>query len=299
MPKPCSVHHFIHSSVHASVLAALALSLSGCIIDLGPPGSTGQPSPSATATAQPTSQPTSLPSPEPTPIPPQSPTPAPSDTPATQITPPPLEAGQLLYLNMNTVPDASVYPGASLGKNISAVSDGKYGGAWHFSGTSSYVKIPLDINPAVYPKLTMTAWARYTGPASAGPMQVISHDNGGYDRSLGIDSRGGGGRSWSCFAGSAGVVGSKQPLVNNEWVFLAVTYDQANKTTMLYVNGELSMKSLPSVAADGLPFLYIGANPSYGEYFTGDLDEVRVYGQVLTRDQIQAIGYWTGYKQEG
>ena len=49
------------------------------------------------------------------------------------------------------------------------------------------------------PQVTMVAWVR---PDDGSPIkQVISHDHGGYDRSLGIDSRGGG-VGWSAFSGS-------------------------------------------------------------------------------------------------
>ncbi|PKL75131.1 MAG: hypothetical protein CVV27_16955, partial [Candidatus Melainabacteria bacterium HGW-Melainabacteria-1] len=140
-------------------------------------------------------------------------------------------------------------------------------------------------------------WARYTGPANSGIQQVLSHDNGSYDRSLGIDSRGGGGRSWSAFAGSAGVLGLQQPIVANKWVFLAVVYDQSAKTAKLYVDGVMKEKT-NAESGKGHPYLYIGASPSYGEHFIGDIDEVRIYNQALRESQLQSISTWYGYKTD-
>ena len=34
--------------------------------------------------------------------------------------------------------------------------------------------------------------------------------------------------------------------------------------------------------------IWIGGNSPYGEYFQGQIDEVRIYGKALTQAQIQA-----------
>ncbi len=46
--------------------------------------------------------------------------------------------------------------------------------------TDDYASAPVNINPDVMPQMTMVAWVR---PDDGSPIrQVISHDNGGYDR---------------------------------------------------------------------------------------------------------------------
>ena len=68
---------------------------------------------------------------------------------------------------------------------------------------------------------------------------------------------------------------------------LAMTYDGANRR--LYVNGV----QVASDAKTGLiqvtsnP-LSIGGTAVYGEYFTGRIDDVRVYSRALSAAEIQA-----------
>ncbi|MCF6256937.1 MAG: LamG domain-containing protein [Gammaproteobacteria bacterium] len=129
----------------------------------------------------------------------------------------------------------------------------------------------------------MTAWVRAD---SEDPIrQVISHDNAGFDRSLGIDSRGGG-NGWSAFSGTGGVLGF-QSVIIGEWVFLAVVYDQVAGNIKLYVNDIMMEKQ--GMLNEGLNTLLIGSNPSFGEYFSGAIDEVRIYSRTLTTSEIQEI----------
>jgi len=200
----------------------------------------------------------------------------------------PNTADLLLYLDMETAPVGYRYQGQVLEtKGASANANGRLGAAWQMDGQGSYVKVPLDINPEKYPRLTMTAWARYDGPESGGPIQVISHDDGGYDRSLGIDHRSSEGAGWSGFAGSAAVVGAV-PVQIGQWVFLASVYDQQAKTVTLYVNGVRKQIENAELGT-GHPFLYLGANPSFGEQFTGLIDEVRIYGRALSAAEIEGL----------
>lgn len=209
----------------------------------------------------------------------------------------PTEAGLLLYMNMEKSPSEYLYNGFPVTfKGITPNSQGKMGQAWNFDGKESYLKINLDINPIKYPQLTMSAWARYTGPDADGPFQVISHDDGGYDRSVGIDTRGNTGRSWSTFVGSAGVLGSTEKVTKNNWAFLTSVYDQNAKTVSFYVNG-VRVQAEKAELGGGHPYLYIGSNPSFGEHFTGDIDEVKIFGRALTPTEIQEMAAAPGASQ--
>ena len=165
-------------------------------------------------------------------------------------------------------------------------SQGYQGSAYTFNGSSDYIGVPLNINPSVLPKLTMGAWVNATSNSPV--RQIISHDNGGYDRGIGIDYRGGGNPSnWSAFTGS-GVLGGS-PVVTNQWVFVAVVYDQAARTETLYVNGT-AYSATNVQEGEGWSTLRIGSNPSYGEYFQGTIDNVFFYGDTMTAAQIASIG---------
>ena len=164
-----------------------------------------------------------------------------------------------------------------------ALSSGYEGQSYHFNGSSDLIRLPLNINPSVHPQLTMGAWVNVN---SANPIrQVISEDNGGFDRSLGIDNRGGG-TGWSAFAGTGQVLGY-EPVTSGEWTFVAVVYDQAAGTVTLYVNGHAFQKA-GSLGA-GNTFSVIGANPGFGQYFSGTIDDVFFYDTAMTADEITAI----------
>jgi hypothetical protein len=161
---------------------------------------------------------------------------------------------------------------------------GRAGRALRFTN-ESYIDIPIDINAAEFPALTMCAWVLLEGPANDGVVyQVLSHDDGGFDRSLGVDHRGGG-VGWSAFAGSGDVLGSK--IMTRKWTFLAVAYDQDAEAVTLYVNDKKF--SLSGSTGLGLATLRIGGNPTYGEAFPGIIDEVRIYGRVLNDDEVKQL----------
>jgi concanavalin A-like lectin/glucanase superfamily protein len=73
----------------------------------------------------------------------------------------------------------------------------------------------------------------------------------------------------------------------NTWSHLAATYDGA--TLRLYVNGaQVSSRALTgAMRVTGQP-LRIGGNAVWAEWFSGRIDEVRVYSRALSAAQIQA-----------
>jgi len=129
----------------------------------------------------------------------------------------------------------------------------------------------------------MGAWVKATDGTPT--KQIISHDNGGYDRSLGIDYRGDS-TGWSAFSGSGNVLGA-YPVILNSWAFVAVVYDQNAQKVTLYVNGNTMSKS--GILENGYTFLRIGSNPGFGEYFEGTIDDVFFYDEALTTAQLDNI----------
>lgn len=160
---------------------------------------------------------------------------------------------------------------------------GYLGQGYSFNGTGNSIRLPLNINPSVLPTLTMGAWVK---PTIGNPIrQIISHDNAGFDRSLGIDSRGGA-VGWSTFAGSGAVLGSS-PVTLNQWTFVAVAYDQVAAMVTLYVDGRVFQRA-GSLSA-GNTFTLIGSNPGFGEYFGGVIDNVFFVNAALTASQLDVL----------
>ena len=161
---------------------------------------------------------------------------------------------------------------------------GKFGSALSFNGSSSWVTIPDSPSLDLARSLTLEAWVKPT---------TVS----GW-RSVAMKERTGG-ILYSLYAGESGNRplgqvdnGAEQnatgttSLPTNTWSHLAVAWDGA--TLRLYVGGALvaSKAVAGSLAASTAPFR-IGGNGIWGEYFSGAIDEVRVYDHALTPSEIQ------------
>lgn len=156
--------------------------------------------------------------------------------------------------------------------------------AYQFNGDvnndmTSYIDVNLNLN--LYPLLTMGAWVQVTESTPRG--KVISHDNGGYDRTLGLDNRAPEGSGWSAFTGTDYVAGGGV-VSPKKWQFIAVTYEQ-DDTTSLFVDG-LLVSGGPALHGTGLNFTRIGGNPSFGEWFDGLIDDVFFFDEILSNDEI-------------
>lgn len=159
---------------------------------------------------------------------------------------------------------------------------GRVGGALFFQGRG-YVDVPVDINPSVTPELTLAAWACWND-SGVSIQQVLSHDNGDYGRSLGIDSRSEK-PGWAFFTGD-GPHGAA-PAANGRWVFLAAVWNAKTGRGRLQVDDQVFEH--PVSNGGGFSTLRIGGNPRFGEAFTGAISDVWVFGRALSRAEIAAL----------
>lgn len=167
-----------------------------------------------------------------------------------------------------------------------ATTDGHQGRAFEFGagGTNTFVTAPLDINPVARPALTMGAWVRARNVAGV-IRGILSHDDGGFDRTLDVDVRGGSGLRYSAFTGG-GVLGGP-PVAADTWTFLAARYDHAAGTVRLDVNGA-------TFAAGGRPgggraTTTIGRNPGFDAPFVGTIDNVFFFDRALTDAELAEV----------
>jgi concanavalin A-like lectin/glucanase superfamily protein len=80
-------------------------------------------------------------------------------------------------------------------------------------------------------------------------------------------------------------LGGLSVLAANTWSHLAFTWD--GSTTRLYVNGaQVATAALTGTAVTSTGLLRIGGNSIWGEWFSGAIDEVRVYNRALTATEI-------------
>ncbi len=176
--------------------------------------------------------------------------------------------------------------GKSRVETFCADRKGRANSAVQLNGLNQSVLIPVNINPRVHPKLTICAWVRVEDAENGGT--VVSNDNGGFDRTINLDRRGNKHRNveFTAFCGSHHVVGSK-PVKQDEWYFVAATYDQVKERIVLCVN--LSRYHKDGRMGPGHNQCRIGSNPSHGSYFKGAIDDVRIYGKVLSSKELKAV----------
>jgi hypothetical protein len=162
-------------------------------------------------------------------------------------------------------------------------ASGRFGSALTFNGTSDWVTVPdassLDLTNA----MTLEAWVRpaavtgwrtvlmkeqtnglvYSLYANTDTNRPSAHVNPGNE----VDTRG------------------TAQLAVNTWAHLAATYDGAN--LRLYVNGTLaSTHAVTGNMVNSTGALRMGGNQPWGEWFSGQIDEVRVYRRALSASEI-------------
>ncbi|WP_020483461.1 LamG-like jellyroll fold domain-containing protein [Methylomonas sp. MK1] len=172
--------------------------------------------------------------------------------------------------------------------NGATLAGGYEGQAYRFDGLNDYISIPLNLNSSNMASVTMGAWANASNLGSI--RTVISHDDGGYDRDLNIDSRGAGsGYRYSVFTGSGVDSVGPDPAPTNQWVFVSARYDSAAHTVTLDVGNERA--TFAATPGAGFNTARIGGSPIHGgaEFFSGLIDNVFVYDEVLSNDKIDQI----------
>jgi hypothetical protein len=175
-------------------------------------------------------------------------------------------------------------------------------GAYIFKG--GRLLVPIDINVGVMPKMTWGAWVR-TDSTTSGLRKVMGHDNGAWDRTIGLDNRAPDGSfRYTTFVGddpvngSGPLEGTPGPTTITEWAFIAASYDQVAKTVTMYVdlNAATSADPLVTVTEPGgfgpgeTTFAIGGISPANaGEAWDGAIDQAFIYNEVLTASKVAAI----------
>jgi uncharacterized repeat protein (TIGR03803 family) len=164
-------------------------------------------------------------------------------------------------------------------------SAGRFGGALDFDGNGDWVTVDdaadLDIRDAI----TLEAWVNPRSLAGWNTILMKESANG---------------LAYSLYAndfyplhpagyvnvGGADVsVVDSRALAVNAWSHVAMTYDGA--MLRLYVNGdEVGRRALTGRIVATNKELRIGGNDVWGEFFSGRIDEVRIYGRALQPSEI-------------
>ncbi|OPG11395.1 LamG domain-containing protein [Microbispora sp. GKU 823] len=201
-------------------------------------------------------------------------------------------AGLVAAYGMNestgtTVADSSGQNNTGAARDTSWAT-GRHGGALSFNGTSSWVTIPHAPSLRLTNALTLSAWVR---PAALGTvwrsvlMKEHAEAGGGYGLYAATEYSAPAG--WLQTAEEGGALTGSSQLPLNQWSHLAFTYDGGMAT--VYVNGaQVSQAPIAGEVIDDGGALRIGGNAFWGEFFSGLIDEVRVYNRAQSAAEIQA-----------
>jgi hypothetical protein len=161
---------------------------------------------------------------------------------------------------------------------------GRFGKALSFNGTSSLVTVNDVAALRLTTAMTLEAWVRPTTSASW-RCALLKETSGGLAYGL-YASDGSGRPSGYVRVGSEIDATAPSAITLNTWTHLAATYD--GTTLRLFVNGtQVATRALTGSIASSTQPLRIGGNQVWGEYFSGLIDEVRVYNRALSAAEIQ------------
>lgn len=179
---------------------------------------------------------------------------------------------------------------------------GKKGQAFSFlaAGTTK-VRVPHNANLKPATSMTISAWIEplVGSITSVGLLREVYRKEDGNDRHLLSFQDSGncinpssGGKACISFGISTGGLYLELDCAipditqyEGKWSLLTATYDGATKK--IYQNGQLkcSAAAAGAIGQTGTSDLYIGSNNT-GEFFSGRIDDVRLYNKALTQAQI-------------
>ena len=174
-------------------------------------------------------------------------------------------------------------PGVISGATRTA--SGRFGAAVSFDGINDWVTVADSASLDFSTGMTLSAWVR---PVALGGWRTVlfKERTGGVVYSLFADQAGSRPTGQVYVGGERNALGTA-PVPLNAWTFLATTYD--GSVLRLYVNGSLAASTSVSGALQASAGAFrIGGNSVWAEWFSGLIDEVRLYDRALSVSQIQA-----------
>ena len=171
---------------------------------------------------------------------------------------------------------------------------GQLGSALQLNGTSQYASVADAASLDLTTGLTLAAWIR---PGTGATQDLIKKaTNGsvdGFELSLASPTSAAGQRVFvrlnQATSGDTFRINSTTTYpTNGTWMHVAATYD--GTTIRIYINGLLegSVAGPAAIATNSLP-LSLGAQSDASRFYTGLLDDARVYATALSATEIAAL----------
>ncbi len=195
-------------------------------------------------------------------------------------------AGSGTVLDINSTYTGTVSGGTTLGVPSAMTT---LGTAAHFNGSNGKIDIPYaaPLNPTSY---TVEAWAQVQGGAGSYRSPVTARRSG--PQQQGYTLYAASNNNWEYWAGTGtgwSSTPSGAPVITNQWVHLAATYDDGSGAKILYLNGHPVSTATASLTPNtGLP-TRIGAGGTEGSgayWFNGTVDNVAILNQAMAHQNV-------------
>ena len=171
------------------------------------------------------------------------------------------------------IDSAGEYEGVLMGGPVWQPTGGKVGGALEFDGSNDCVVTDFVLNPATGP-FSVFAWIK----GGAAGQVIVSQDGsaGGTDWLAASAA----GRLMTALGGQA-LTGSKV-IADGQWHEVGLTWDGSGRT--LYIDGAGAGTDKPTGLVGSTGGLNIGTGSSLaaGSFWSGLIDDVRIYDRVVT-----------------
>ena len=156
----------------------------------------------------------------------------------------------------------------------------------NFDGINDYVDIPKTFTS----DFTIQYWLRTSSTGTTGGQWYNGHsivDN----EVAGVTSDFGTSLNGSKLAFGIGnpdtTILSTSNINDGTWKHVTVTWKQSTGVMQIYINGALEASGVASTAArTASSFIKIGTSNNFGSYFNGDIDDLRIWNNVLTATDI-------------
>jgi hypothetical protein len=183
-----------------------------------------------------------------------------------------------------TIADASRHGNAITLVNATLTAAGRYGGGVRFTGQDSFATAPASPSLSLTSGMTLEAWVR-PSKLAPGSATIIAKTRAGGRFPYGLDLTGGRPVAYGTIGARYIKARTRLRLPRNRWSFVAATYD--GSTLRVYIGARLAAK----MAAKGkfrksAGPLQIGGNQVRGEYFTGSIDNVRIFAKARSPKQL-------------
>ena len=180
--------------------------------------------------------------------------------------------------------------------NAPALATGATNGqaALSFDGAGDHFDVNFDFSPGVTPDLTIFA-VFTTHTTDRVKRRLVGHDNGGWDRGIGLDSGVPNGDNFGYFTGSG--VGAIHNISSaGAYYLLAATYTP--NTFSAWVDGTQRVNAAAVNNGSGRTAFTLGTNGDFAEFWDGDIAEVIVMSaQVTEAERLLVENYLTAKYQ--